>query len=87
VADAGGLAGAGVADEDAETWLIGQPVKDASEAGEVVAVVVEGVATGVARERTVGEAEAFEVGHAAPPSLSSSMSWSSRWCGAPWRVR
>jgi len=83
VADAGGLAGAGVADEDAETWLIGQPGKDAGEAGVVVAVIVEGGTAGVAGERAVGEAEAFEVGHAAPSSLSSS------WLrfGAPWRVR
>jgi hypothetical protein len=53
VADGGGLAGAGVADEDAETWLIGQPAKEAGEAGEVVALVVEGRAAGVARERRV----------------------------------
>jgi hypothetical protein len=72
VAHRRGLADAGLADDDADAGLGGEPVEDAGEAPEVRALVEGGLADGAARGGL--HAEAFAPAHGrSSSSLRSSM--------------
>ena len=84
MANAGRLASARVADQDAKAGLVAQPRKNAGEAGKVIAVFAKSRATCIAWERPVHETKAFEVRHRSSSSWSWSWSWVS---GLGWESR